>query len=453
MKRILAFALFFVMLFSFASCGDKKENIDAVASHVHSYSEATCSAPQTCTVCGETKGEALAHNYLAGECTLCKDFSSNYCPKLYFTGDMAEMTKKKDVRNITFEYRSDEKTVSGAAKIKVQGTSSLKYDKKNYTINFYKDSEYSEKLSIDVGWGAQNKYCLKANWIDKTHARNVVTAKLAGQMQKKYNLFNTAPNNGAIDGFPIEVYINGEFHGLYTMNIPKDAWMFNMDEDNPNHIVICGDNWSSPVLFRATPTDLSDWAVEVGPQNKETLAKVQRLVKFVHESSDDDFKANFSQYLDLDSTLNYYIMMNYAWMRDNTGKNMLLATYDGNVWYPSLYDLDTTWGTNFYGTALFNYNSGYLPSSGSLLWERVEKLYKKEIAARYFELRETILSPEHIMEEFNNFYNSIPKEVLERETAKWNTAEKPIPGYDISQIKKYLDIVVPRYDAKFNGWK
>ena len=30
-------------------------------------------------------------------------------------------------------------------------------------------------------------------------------------------------------------YLNDEFLGIYTMNIPKDAWMFNMDEDNEKH--------------------------------------------------------------------------------------------------------------------------------------------------------------------------------------------------------------------------
>lgn len=456
MKKLFSVLLLLSILASLTACvsGKNNDSTEVINSqHTHSYSDATCSTPQTCTVCGATKGETLAHNYVAGECTVCSDFSSTYCPKLYFTGDMSEMTKKKDVRDITFQYKSKQQTITGAAKIKVQGTSSLKYDKKNYTINFYKNSEYSEKLGVDVGWGAQDKYCLKANWIDKTHARNVVTAKLAGQMQKKYNLFNTAPNNGAIDGFPIEVYINGEFHGLYTMNIPKDEWMFNMDKDNPNHIVICGDNWNAPVLFKEIPSDLSDWTVEVGPKNKETLAKVQRLVKFVRDSSDDEFKANFSQYLDLDSTLNYYIMMNFAWMRDNSGKNMLLATYDGNVWYPSLYDLDTTWGTVYDGTYLYNYKNGSFSYNGSIFWPRIEKLFKKEIAERYFELRESVLNTDHIMKEFNDFQNSIPKEVLERETAKWNTKEKPIPGYPISQIEKYLGIVVPRLDAKYEAWK
>ena len=455
MKKLFSILLLLCILTSLTSCvgGKNGNSTETAASHTHSYSDATCSSPAACMECGATKGEALAHNYIDGECTVCQNYSSTYCPKLYFNGDMSNMTKKKDVRDITFQYKSSQQTVSGTAKIKVQGTSSLKYDKKNYTINFYKDSEYSQKLGIDVGWGEQDKYCLKANWIDKTHSRNIVTAKLAGQIQKKYNLFNTAPNNGVIDGFPIEVYINGEFHGLYTMNIPKDAWMFDMDKDNPNHIVICGDNWNDPVLFKKIPTDLSDWAVEVGPEDNETLKKVQRLVKFVLNSSDDEFKENFSQYLDLDSTLNYYIMMNYAWMRDNTGKNLLLATYDGNVWYPTLYDLDTTWGTVYDGTYLYNYKSGSISYNGSLLWSRLEKLFKKEIAERYFELRSTILSPDNIISEFNNFANSIPKEIQDRETAKWNTPQKPIPGYPISQIESYLNTVVPRFDEKYKAWK
>ena len=424
----------------------------------HSYLEATCTAPITCVKCGKTRGDALGHNYVAGECTICEDYSEEYCPKLYFTGDMSKITdpaqtSKKIECDIGFEYRSRGQIVNGAAKIKIQGTSSTQYAKKNYTINFYEDSTYGSKKKINVGWGDQSKYCLKANWIDKTHSRNVVTAKLGAQMQAKYGLFDVAPHNGTVDGFPVEIYINGEFHGLYTMNIPKDEWMFGMDKNNPNHIVICGENWNDPVLFKSIPTDLKDWTVEAGPEDDATLQKVQRLVDFVMNSSDAEFKANFDQYLNFDSTINYYIMMNCAWLSDNAGKNMLLATYDGKVWYPTLYDLDTSWGTHWKGTSLYNYSSGVVNGSNSLLWQRIEKLYKKEIAARYFELRKDVLSKENIMAEFNNFKASIPQEVLDRETAKWNTAEHPIPGYDISQIEEYINIVFPRLDNRFSGWK
>ncbi len=421
---------------------------------IHRYTAATCTSPKSCIHCDQTIGAKLGHDYVLGECTrvnkgeLCGDYNAEYCPKLYFTGDMSQMTDKKDVRGITFEYKSYDQHLTGAAKIKVQGTSSLQYDKKNYTINFYEDEDYLNKLGVNVGWGAQDEYCLKANWIDKTHSRNVVTAKLASELQAKYGLFETAPNNGVIDGFPIEVYINGSFHGLYTMNIPKADWMFAMDENNPDHIVICGENWNDPVLFRAEP-NLSDWSVEVGPETQETLQKINRLYTFIHDSSDDEFVANFDQYLNLDSTLNYYIMLDYGWMPDNSGKNMLLATYDGNVWYPTLYDLDTTWGAHWQGTSLYNYENSLMSMSRSLLWERVEKLFKNELAQRYFDLRQDVLDKEHVMATFNAFYNSIPQEILDREMEKWGPN---IPGFDLTQIQHYLDSVVYRLDNKYYSW-
>ena len=88
-----------------------------------------------------------------------------------------------------------------------------------------------------------------------------------------------------------------------------------------------------------------------------------------------------------------------------------------------------------------------------MLWSRFEKHFKKEIAARYFELREDILDPNNVMNMFNQFYNSIPKEVLDRETAKWTLPDDPIPGYDLTQIQRYLNTVIPRLDARFASWK
>lgn len=427
---------------------------------IHKYTSATCTSPKLCVYCGNTIDNALGHNYITGECSRCGVYSEDYCPKLYFTGDMSEITlesqRNKDiVCNIGVEYRSKEQIVNRSAKIKIQGSSSTQWRKKNYTITFYEENNFDKKQGIDVGWGSQNKYCLKANWIDKTHSRNVVTAKLAGEIQEKYGLLNTAPNNGAIDGFPVEVYINGEFHGLYTMNIPKDEWQFNMDKKNPDHIVIGGGGWEDPVLFKEIPTDFGNensWEVEVGPEDDATLAKLQRLVDFVLNSSDQDFKTKFNEYLNLDSTLNYYIMMSYAWMPDNTGKNMLLATYDGKVWYPSLYDLDTTWGMHWTGAYEYDYSKGVVNGSNSLLWKRFEEHFKPEIAARYFELRNSVLAPEYVMNKFNEFHGSIPQEILARETQKWTRPDDPIPGADLIQIKKYLDTVVPRLDARYSSW-
>ena len=53
-------------------------------------------------------------------------------PKVYFTGDMSGMVTKKDEKIIQIEYKSDELEFTSYANIKLQGTSSLAFEKKNY---------------------------------------------------------------------------------------------------------------------------------------------------------------------------------------------------------------------------------------------------------------------------------------------------------------------------------
>lgn len=79
-------------------------------------------------------------------------------PKVYFEGDISNMTTKQDERNILLKYRSSQVNFDQYTKIKPQGTSSMIYEKKNYTINFYEDNSYTTKQKVDVdfgNWGAQ----------------------------------------------------------------------------------------------------------------------------------------------------------------------------------------------------------------------------------------------------------------------------------------------------------
>ncbi len=356
------------------------------------------------------------------------------------------MQSKSDVREIDVAYSSKDISFAGSAKLKVQGTSSLAYDKKNYTINLYEDDDFDDKMKVDVGWGKQNKYCLKANWIDKTHARNIVTANIVSDIQQKYNLLEDTPNNGVIDGFPVEIYINGEFLGIYTFNIPKDTWMFNMDEDNPDNLVFCGEAWYDANLFYDAP-DYTSWELEVGEENDYSLDRLKELFDFIINSSDEDFVNNFSEHLNLDATLNYYILTEFAFLSDNVGKNMLLATYDGKVWYPTLYDLDSSWGTNWDGKSLFDYKESTTGLEKSNLWCRLQALFAQELEDRYAELRSEILTKENIIGKFEAFEASIPAISFEKETAKWGNN---IPGFGIEQIEEYLNYMIPLLDQKYS---
>ncbi len=366
-------------------------------------------------------------------------------PKLYFEGDLSSLKTKKDNTKVTIRYTSDSINLEGYAKIKLQGHSSLDYEKKNYNIEFYQDEDLTNQQKVDFGWGAQSKYCLKANWIDKTHARNIVTARLVQEVEQKYNLLNDTPHNGTIDGFPIEIYLNDEFLGLYTLNIPKGAWQFNMDENNPNHIVLSAEDWSNAACFKEEAKDLnSSWALEVGEENEATLEKLNRVIRFVINSSDQEFKEQFSSYFNLDAVLNYYVLTQYGLLCDNVAKNMLLVTYDGEIWYPVLYDLDTAWGSSSSGLETVHYESTK-DIANNQLFERLEKNFPNELANRYFALKKEIFTKEHVLNLFNEFEKSIPKESFQKEQERWTD----IPGFSVEQIASFIDVRTPIVDKFF----
>lgn len=366
-------------------------------------------------------------------------------PVLDLQGDLTAMADKTDIRDVVFTYRDGSSELTGYATVKLQGNLSLQYEKKNFNIKFYHDAERTRARKIDFGWGEESKYCLKANWIDQTHARNLVTARLSSQVQEKYGLFRQTPCNGVVDGFPIELYINGEFHGLYTFNIPKDSWMLGMDEKNPNHIFFVCERNGDPAFFRAR-ADYTYWSLEVGTEDQETLDKLNRVFDFVMNATDEEFRRDFEQYFDLDAALNYYVMLDYCLLNDNRAKNMALATYDGRIWYLTLYDMDTSWGSRYDGMSLYPYDVEPLIYSVNDLLVRIEETFPAELAQRYFELTEELLTKEHVMALFEDFRRQIPESSFEKEWEKWGP---DIPGYDYAQIEDYIDTNLPYLENKY----
>lgn len=371
--------------------------------------------------------------------------NSDTIPKLHLDGPLNRMDHKSDVRKILVSYEDGAGGFQAYAKLKVQGASSLDYDKKNYTIQFFTDKKYQTRKEIDLGWGEQSQYCLKANWVDKAHARNIVSARLVSEVQAKYGVLDQTPNHGVIDGFPIEVYANNRFLGLYTLNIPKDAWMLGMDRNNPNHLAFISYNWSEAAMIEELP-NYGAWGIEVGKKNKENLQKFSRLFEFVMEASNEEFREYYADYFDLDAALDYVILCEFGLMVDNSVKNMILATYDGRVWYPTLYDMDSSWGSDWSGQELYYYSLASITSTSNLL-KRVKRVFPQELVDRYFELRQDILTKEHVMELFYEFEGSIPADTWQKELARW----KVIPGYDYDQIEEFLDERIPFLDEYMLG--
>jgi len=370
-------------------------------------------------------------------------------PVVSLDGDcLADYTHWNDTSTYfpaTLTFADGANSFTKEIEIKPQGHSSLNFPKKNFTVKFFEGVEF-----VDT-WGAQEKYVLKADYIDPTRSGNVVSAKLAAEMNQKYGVLVDTPNYGVIDGFPVWVKINGEDAGIFNLTIPKDAWMFGMDENNPNHLVLACEAWTDACTMQTAEIDYeAEWVFEVGEPTDENKAAFERMVEFVCTADDKTFVADFDEYLDLDACLNYLCFVNIAKARDNVAKNMLMATYDGKIWYPVLYDLDALWGINYDGKKLTEADDQWgdnLLSNGNLLFYRVNVLFADQVRARYWELREGILSKEHIMESFEAYTAQIPQEYYAIDHALWNADGARIRTLDL--MRQLMDEYLPTVDQHF----
>lgn len=370
-------------------------------------------------------------------------------PVVFLEGDITDMSKENAV-DMNVRFVSQFKEFADTCTCKWQGTSSIAFPKKNFTVK--------TASKHDLGWGKQKKYCLKANYIDHSHARNIVSARIWSQIvssrsdyEELDELFKTSPNNGAVDGFPIRVYLNDTYQGLYTLNIPKGSWQFKMDDTNENHCILCGENYESG-CFRAAPKiDGSDWSDELHDVVPDSvITRWTEVINFVMTSSDTEFKNGIDNYIDVQSLIDYYIYAYVSTGLDSMGKNQIYYTYNGQKYYASMYDMDSTWGMYYNGQKFVSttyrmqedYESRVNNRQGNLLYERLKTIFKDEIQTRYSELRESILSYSNILGKFESFMSCITTE----QYAEDLTIYAGIPSGTTNNIKQLRSYVKARLD-------
>lgn len=378
-------------------------------------------------------------------------------PKVFIDG---EIPTSKTAVLARMKYVSKTLTFDAYLKIKCQGASSMSYPKKNFTVNIYSDEAREtalEKLFKD--WkNAESKFVLKANYIDHSHARNIVSANLWNDVVTSRSDYNSlpeelrnSPKNGAIDGFPIKLYTNGTYQGIYTWNIGKDAWMWNMDETNANHVLLCSETNTDGTYaenasnFRAlwNGSDGSNWSIEVGTNSDALKISLNNLISFVMNNDGDNFKSGIGDYLDIQSAIDYYIHQYVICGLDGLAKNMLLATYDGTTWYCGAYDMDSTFGLFWNGSRFVS--SDYAcpedyQEQFSLLWERIEENYVSELKARYAELRKTVYSLSNMVTKFERFMDRIGLDLYSEDL----TIYTGIPSGSTNNIKQIRDYIRDR---------
>ena len=385
-------------------------------------------------------------------------------PVVDLNGDLSKVTKNGFIE-FPFFYDDGELKFECVAQVRIQGASSSGYAKKNYSIKLYELDGSKNKVELCDGWGQQFKYCMKANWIDYTQARNVVSAQLFGDVIRSREVtdeLTSLVNGGAIDGFPIVVYNNGDFLGLYTMNIPKDKWMFGMEHsDEKNQAIVMADQWDDCVAMKKPITGITknwtyscSWELEFASNEESTVDNstdwvansLNNLINFVINNDGQAFIDGISQYADVDKCIDSMIYTFFICADDNVSKNILWVTYDGTHWFSSMYDMDGTWGLKWNGQIAFNENHLLINnlniSNYNLMWQKLYKNFYTRIVERYLEMRQGPLSYENIEKRFTEFFDKIPDMVYTAEKERWPS----VPSHDSNTKEQILDFARKRIE-------
>lgn len=363
------------------------------------------------------------------------------------------------------EYISKTTKFHAYTYIKLQGASTVQLPKKNYTVNLYSDENRSVKLNKEFkNWGFHNNFVLKANYNDILHARNVVGAKLWGKIVQSRNDYNTlpeelknSPNNGAIDGFPVRVYINGAYNGLYNLTIPKCDWMVGMNSANANHVLLSSEfNDNGDVTYQNNPCNFNTlwdgnknyFDIEVGENSPELVSSLNAVISSI--INDDAASLEYS--LDIKSAIDYFIFQEIILGTDGLAKNMLLATYDMSKWYLSAYDMDSTFDLDWNGKILDYYNSDmpdppYNNQFSSLL-QYIRNNYGAAYIERYTELRKSVLSYSSIIEEFEKYIGIFGEDIYIQDTAIY--PDIPSVGINtLNWLRQFVRLRLEFLDGKY----
>lgn len=370
-------------------------------------------------------------------------------PDVYITGDMTGISKDHTV-TLKLKYKSKTESFEGYATAKWQGNYALNFEKKNYSIKLFKDKALEKKLKVAFkDWDKANNYVLKANWIDSTAARNIVAARLYSTLP---NVMLPGGSTGVIDGFPVRLYINNKFFGLYTWNKPKKGWVFGLDDDDPNNLLYFSNYARGSGQFEKKYSADHNWEL-VYPDEHASEEEFDRVTDFVATCTNEEFRDHAEEYLDLDSLLNFYVLSQLILHTDGTGKNLNMATYDGRIWYIRPYDMDATFGLKYSGRLHDDYAMDMANDNmrKSVLWSKLEDCFPQEIYDRYIQIRHNEMSEEAVLDSFTKFLDEVGEELYADNLNRWPGT----PGQKnmLNQIEDFLNTRYPYLDSymeKFN---
>lgn len=353
-----------------------------------------------------------------------------------------------------------------------QGQSSAGSFRKNVNMKFYNDK--MKKVKVRFGNTlALSDFVLKSYYnSDKGHFKDTVTTDLwyrfrkaepfprGGVLPKEIFIDTTFPENqlarASTFAFPVEHHRGGKFYGLGTVRYKKRNENYGMDESNPNHILIQLDwqalgsamDWKDTSIanFEIRSPDIDDYTsgdTVLPPEYKTVEDSVKRIADWMREVylGTVDARATYTDYVNLESLLDYCLIVLVSGNPDATRNNFMMGTHDNTHWHFYSYDSDKSWGAASYGAKI-----PYTFYDSNQFFNEIGKVFAYELGVRYRRLRNLGIINTRFIQDLMLEQNSYMSATAKKIDAKYwgEIFEAASVGYSMDWTYKrinYLDSI------------
>ena len=362
-----------------------------------------------------------------------------------------------------YQRRTDSavETTKYHCKYRIRGGTASTFDKKSFAVKLLNDS--GEDLDVNVlGIREENYWILDAMAVDRIRMRNRVCFDVWNEMSHTPYDTKYDSRNGT-KGVFVEVFINGNYNGLYCLTDKIDRKLLGLkkvevndeDEITVRGLLYKGFTWNDKTdiwLLSYSEADTNKdtwngWELQYPDDypSINTWQPLMDLIDFCSEStSDDTFVQEYQDFFYLENLVNYAVFTMVLNVGDNAYKNTFLSVVninEGHRYLLSPWDMDQSLGGHWNGrynetlASINRYNE--IAPFNRLMIQNIDN-FKDLLRNKWTEYKETLFSIESIGQRMDNYASLFSLSgAWEREFAKWN--ENPVPlKEDIANELEYV---------------
>ena len=343
--------------------------------------------------------------------------------------------------------------------VKYRGGSALLFSKKPFNIKLVDDE--GEKLDANLlGLRTDNTWILDAMGIDKLRMRNRVCFDIWNEFSHTMWNTNYGNRNGTV-GTMVEVFINGDYHGIYCLSDKINRQLLNLRkakvEDDGSvtvkGLLYKGVAWSALTGYYGGNTNSVTWdAFELQyPEDYPSLQTWQPLITLMDfncETEMEYFIEHYNEWYYVDNLVDYWVFLIALGLTDQPYKNTFLSTPDINFEHRFMitpWDLDACLGRAWNGNLLGEYPSvTRLDNMGPYRRLKVNNIdgFKQKLAQRWQQLIENELSPANLESHINAIAQRfVESGAWQREYNKWKNTNVRIA----ENIEEEMQFVINWY--------